>query len=281
MQLFSYTFVQLAILAALILAGIHSYLGFHVVSRGVIFVDISLAQAAAFGGVVALLLGFDEHSMAAYMTSLLFTLAGAAIISISKTKDNRIPQEAFIGIIYAGFATGIMLLLSGHAGGTEELEHTLAGSLLTVTARDVVVTAILYGAVGLFHWFMRKKFFRLSEDREGAIRDGWYVGRWDFLFYATFGLVVTSSVHMAGVLVVFALLVIPPVIALLFTRQQGIRLAVGWSVAFAGSLLGIILSINMNLPAGPSIIAALIVMMLIGVLIRLVFRLKTSQANRK
>jgi zinc/manganese transport system permease protein len=267
-HLFSYPFVQIALLAALVLAGIHSYLGFHVVSRGVIFVDISMAQAAAFGVVVAMILGYEQHSWAAYFVSLFFTLSGAAIISVSRSRDNRIPQEAFIGIIYAGFSAGVILLLAGHAGGTEELEEVLAGSLLTVPIHDLISTAILYAAIGAFHWLLRGHFFRLSQDRAGAIKDGWKVGWWDFLFYASFGLVVTSSVHVAGVLLVFSFLVIPPVIALLFTKKKGFRLAVGWLVAFGGSVLGIAISVSLNLPAGPSIVGSLVLILVLSVLIR-------------
>jgi zinc/manganese transport system permease protein len=268
MHIFSYSFVQFALLAALILAGIHSYLGFHIVSRGVIFVDISLAQAAAFGAVVALVIGFDPHSLSAYLLSLAFTLAGAALVSVSRTKDNRIPQEAFIGIIYASFSTAVILVLAGRPEGMEEIEHMLAGSLLTVRVNDLISTAILYSAVGVIHWFLRGRFFRLSEDRAGAIADGWSVGWWDFLFYALFGIVVTSSVHIAGVLLVFSLLVIPPVIALLFTRRQGWRLFWGWTTAFISSLMGIFISVSMNLPAGPSIIAAMVLLLTLCVVVR-------------
>jgi zinc/manganese transport system permease protein len=268
MHLFSYSFVQLALLAALILAGIHSYLGFHVVSRGVIFVDISLAQAAAFGAVLALVMGFDPHSLSAYLLSLGFTLVGAALISVSRTKDNHIPHEAFIGIIYASFSTAVILVLAGRPEGMEEIEHMLAGSLLTVRIDDLISTAILYSAVGVIHWFLRSRFFRLSEDRAGAITDGWSAGWWDFLFYALFGIVVTSSVHIAGVLLVFSLLVIPPVIALLFTRRRGWRLFLGWTIAFTGSLMGIVISVKMNLPAGPSIIAAMALLLILCVLVR-------------
>jgi zinc/manganese transport system permease protein len=267
-ELFSYPFVQYALLASLILAGIHAYLGFHVVSRGVIFVDISLAQAAAFGGVVALLMGMPEHSMSAYLVSLAFTFFGAAIISVARTRDDRIPQEAFIGIVYAGFSTGAILLLTGRPEGTEELQKMLSGSLLTVTTGDLISTTTLYSVIGLFHWFMRRRFFRLSEDRPGAIRDGWSVGWWDFLFYASFGFVVTSSVHMAGVLLVFSLLVMPPAIALLFTRKKGNRLVLGWSVAMLGSVIGIATSVGADLPAGPSIIASLTVILVLSVAFR-------------
>lgn len=273
MELLTYPFVQMGLWAALILAGIHSYLGFHVVSRGVIFVDISLAQAAAFGGVIALILGIEPHSMTAYLVSLVFTFAGAALIAISRTRDNRIPQEAFIGIIYAGFSAATILFLARRAEGMEELQHMLAGSLLTIDIHDLIFTAVMYSIIGAAHWFLRKRFFRLSEDRTGAIADGWSVAWWDFLFYALFGLVVTSSVHIAGVLLVFSFLVIPPVSALLFTNKQGSRLLFGWAFALVGCLLGIIISINANLPTGPSIIAAMIGFMLVSLLASGVFRL--------
>ncbi len=268
MHIFSYSFVQLASLAALILAGIHSYLGFHVVSRGVIFVDISIAQAAAFGAVVALVIGLEPHSLSAYLLSLTFTLVGAALISVSRTRDNHIPQEAFIGIIYASFSAAVILVLAGRPEGMEEIEHVLAGSLLTVRPSDLISTAILYAAIGVIHWFLRRRFFRLSENRVGAIADGWSVGWWDFLFYALFGVVVTSSVHIAGVLLVFSLLVVPSVVALLFTQRKGWRLFWGWTIAFAGSLMGIAISVSMNLPAGPSIIGALVLLLIVGVLVR-------------
>lgn len=267
-HLFSYSFVQIALLAALVLAGIHSYLGFHVVSRGVIFVDISMAQAAAFGSVLAMTLGWPQHSVQTYFLSLFFTLAAAALISASRTRENHIPQEAFIGIIYAGFATMAMLLLARHAGGSEELEEVLAGSLLTIQRHDLIIMTFLYSGIGVFHWFLRARFFRISQDRAGAVQAGWKVGWWDFLFYGSFGLVVTSSVHVAGVMLVFAFLVIPPVIALLFTRREGLRLGFGWTVAFAGSVLGIAASIGLNLPAGPSVIAMLIILLLVAVAVR-------------
>ncbi len=268
LQMFSYSFVQYALLASLIFAGIHAYLGFHVVSRGIIFVDISLAQAAAFGSIVAVIAGLPDHSMSTYFVSLTFTFIGAAIISVARSKDERIPQEAFIGIVYAGFSVGVILLLTGRPEGSEELHKMLSGSLLTVTKSDLISTAILYSAIGIFHWLLRGRFFRLSDDRAGAVADGWSVGWWDFLFYASFGFVVTSSVHMAGVLLVFSLLVIPPVNALIFTRKQSARLLLGWGVALLGSVIGILISTGMDLPTGPAIIASLILILLISILFK-------------
>jgi zinc/manganese transport system permease protein len=266
-ELFSYSFVWLALVTALVLAGIHSYLGFHVVSRGVIFVDISMAQAAAFGAVVALTLGLEPHSWVSYFISLAFTLIGALLISLSRTRDNRIPQEAFIGIIYAGFSAGAILLLAKQPGGMEELEHMLTGSLLTVRSDDLISTAILYSIIGAIHWLCRRQFFSLSEGHANGRAIGRKATWWDFLFYGLFGLVVTSSVHIAGVLLVFSLLVIPPVIALLFTKNKGSRLTLGWSAGFLGSLLGIAISLKLDFPAGPSIIAALVVLLIASIIL--------------
>jgi zinc/manganese transport system permease protein len=255
-QLLTYDFVQLAILAALILAGIHAYLGYHVVSRGVIFVDLSLAQASALGATVAFCLGVRSEA-AVYFVSLLFTLAGALVISLARTRDERVPHEAFIGILYAAATAVPLLLLSHHAEGAELLHHMIAGSLLTVTPHELVKIAVLYAVLGLFFFRYRKRFDLISRDRERARAEGVNLVWWDFLFYAAFALVVTSSVAIAGVLLVFALLVIPPVAALLVTTQPGKRLALGWTIGFVGALTGVAASVAMDLPAGPAIIASL------------------------
>jgi|WetSurMetagenome_2_1015567.scaffolds.fasta_scaffold67295_2 zinc/manganese transport system permease protein len=259
-------FVLLAAAAGLVLAGIHAYLGFHVVSRGVIFVDLSLAQAAAFGSVIALLVGMVPHSVPEYFVSLCFTLLGALIIAFSRTRDDRVPQEAFIGIVYAGFSALAVIFLSGLPEGMHELEHMLAGSLLTCSPTELVVIALLYSGVGLFHYLFRKQFFLISENRQRAIAEGHNVAMWDFLFYASFGVVVTSSVHIAGVLLVFSLLVIPPVSALLIVRTRSRRLIVGWILAFLATLVGLLASVELDKPTGPMIIASLIGMMLTAAL---------------
>ncbi len=276
MHTFLEPFVLLAAVAGLILAGIHAYLGFHVVSRGVIFVDLSLAQAAAFGSVVAIILGIQPHTGSEYFVSLAFTLLAALIISLSRTRDNRVPQEAFIGIVYAGFSALAVILLAGLPQGMEELEHMLAGSLLTCSPRELVVIALLYSGIGLFHYLFRRQFFMISEDRSRAIAQGTKVLLWDFLFYASFGMVVTSSVHVAGVLLVFSLLVIPPVSALLVTRSKFWRLVLGWALAMPAALIGLVLSVTFDRPTGPMIIASLIGILLIVALLSRFVKGKTQ-----
>lgn len=256
LQLFSYDFVQFAILAALILAGIHAYLGYHVVSRGVIFVDLSLAQVSALGATVAFCLGVRSETIT-YLVSLLFTLAGALVISVARTRDERVPHEAFIGILYAAATAVPLLLLSHHAEGAELLHHMIAGSLLTVTPQEILKIALLYSLIGLFFFRYRKRFDTISRDRERARAQGWNLVWWDFLFYAAFALVVTSSVAIAGVLLVFALLVIPPVTALLVTTRPAQRLALGWAIAMAGAMVGVATSVAMDWPAGPAVITTL------------------------
>lgn len=257
-------FVLLALGTAFVLAGIHTYLGFHVVQRGVIFVDLSMAQAAAFGTVVALTLGYEESEFMRYLISLGFTFVAAFLIAFSHFRDERIPQEALIGIFYAMFTMGAILLLSKRVEGGEELNHMLAGSLLTVQPQQLFKIFVLYSGIGLFHWRYREKIFAISLNRQSAQSKGVNVHWWDFLFYATFGLVVTSSVEVAGVMLVFALLVIPPVIASLFTQSVSKRLLMGWTIGFAGALFGVLFSLRYDFPVGPSIGIMLVFFLIIA-----------------
>jgi len=261
LELLQQPFVQIGIAITLVVAGIHAYLGFHVVSRGVIFVDLALAQAAAFGYVVALIAGQGEHSAITYLVALAFTLVGALLVSVSRDRNDRIPHEAFIGIIYVGFAAAVMVLLAHLAEGTEVVSEITNGSILSCTVGELRTVTALYILVGLFHYVYRSKFFLISESRRSASEKGLRIVWWDFLFYASFGVVVTYSVHLVGVLMVFSLLVIPPVTALLFTNRKGKRLLAGWVVAGAGSVIGIFGSLYLDLPAAPSIMLALIIIL--------------------
>src|ERR1700704_2761370 len=192
-----------AFVASLILTGIHAYLGVHVVERGVIFVDLSLAQIAALGTTIAVLYGVEPHGHTAYVVSLIFTFIGAAVFSTIRGHRARIPQEAIIGICYAVASAAAILAMSKSAEQTEHLKEMLVGNILTVSWFEVGKTALLYGAIGLFHYIFRKKFLAISISHEQAEADGISVRFWDFLFYASFGFVVTSSVAIAGVLLVF------------------------------------------------------------------------------
>ena len=244
------SFLVLPFLAGLVLTGIHAYLGVHVVERGVIFVDLSLAQIAALGSTVAFLAGYDLHSGTGYFWSLAFTIAGAAIFALTRThRETRIPQEAIIGIVYAVSAAATILVMSKAPQETEHLKDMLVGNILAVSWRVVIETAILYALVGLFHYVFRKRFLAISTGQ--TIPN---VKFWDFLFYTSFGVVVTSSVAIAGVLLVFSYLIVPSVGAMLFARRIGARLAIGWSMGAIVTALGILLSFYADLPTGATIV---------------------------
>lgn len=258
-----------AFVAGLILTGIHAYLGVHVVERGVIFVDLSLAQIAALGATIGYLFGFDVHSDRGYVFSLMFTFIGAAIFAFTRPRHStRIPQEAIIGIVYAVATAGSVLAMSKATRETEHLKEMLIGNVLSVTWNELGHIALLYAAVGAFHWFFRKRFLLISMHEDDAVRQGISIRFWDFLFYMSFGFVVTSSVAIAGVLLVFSFLIVPSVSAMLFTDRLGPRLAIGWSMGAIVSAVGVYLSFVLDLPTGATIVATFGVALLLLAAVR-------------
>src|ERR1700758_1513919 len=254
--------------ASLILTGIHAYLGVHVVERGVIFVDLALAQIAALGATIAILVGMDPHGRGAYWLSLAFTFVGAAIFAFARTRRGHVPQEAFIGIAYAVASAAAILAMSKATGETEHLKDMLVGNILAVSRAEVGKTALLYGAVGLFHYIFRHKFLLISTNATEAERQGINVRLWDFLFYASFGFVVTSSVAIAGVLLVFCYLIVPSVGAMLFSERIGPRLAIGWTMGTLVSGLGVYLSLYIDLPTGATIVCTFGLVLIVMALMR-------------
>lgn len=255
-------------LAALVLTGIHVYLGLHVVTRGVIFVDLALAQMAALGTAVGILLGWEHEGLNTYLIGLVFTFLGATLFAITRSRNDRVPQEATIGIAYVVTAALMILLFSKSAEGAEHINHLLVGSILFVTPRIVGLTLGLYAFIGLVHWRYRRQFLAAAgkaEPDQPAIN----VRFWDFLFYVTFGFVVTSSVKIAGVLLVFSFLIIPAVAALLFVKSIRSRLIFGWIFGAAGSLLGMLASLILDVPTGAAIVVTFGVMLALTALIRL------------
>src|SRR5438128_6020670 len=263
-------FLLAPFLASLILTGIHAYLGVHVVERGVIFVDLALAQIAALGATTAILIGMDPHGGGAYWLSLGFTFVGAGIFALARTRRGHIPQEAFIGIAYAVASAAAILAMSKATGETEHLKDMLVGNILAVDRQEVLKTAMLYGAIGLFHYIFRHRFLMISTNPAGAEAEGMSIRFWDFLFYASFGFVVTSSVAIAGVLLVFCYLIVPSVGAMLFADKVGPRLAIGWTMGTLVSALGVYFSVLLDLPPGATIVctfgAVLVAMFLVHLL---------------
>ena len=261
--------------ASLILAGIHTYLGVHVVERGVIFVDLSLAQIAALGAAVTLLLPFtgqDPHGPWVYWISLAFTFVGAAIFSTIRSRRARIPQEAIIGISYAVASAAAILAMSKATSESEHLKDMLVGNILAVSWPEVRHTALLYAVIGLFHFIFRRQFLAISMDSAKAEADGINIKLWDFLFYASFGFVVTSSVSIAGVLLVFCYLIVPSVAAMLYSEHVGRRLAIGWTMGTVVSALGIYLSVQLDLPTGATMVCTFGIVLVLMAVARLFLR---------
>ncbi len=242
------------IVACVLLPWLLVYLGLHVVQRGIIFIDIAMAQMASLGICLAVLLHLDLESWTTFGIALGFTLAGAAIFSVTGKRASQIPQEAVIGISYVVAAAAAVLLLSRAAEGDEEIKNMLVGNILLVTPREVWERFALFLAVGVLHFVLRKNFLLVSFDRDAAYAKGLRVRWWDFVFYAVFGLVVTSFVRIAGVLLVFSYLIVPAVCGINLARRITIRLLIGWFIALLGGVAGLFLSYWWDLPSGAAIV---------------------------
>jgi zinc/manganese transport system permease protein len=251
------SFLAAPFAACLVLVGILGYLGLHVLLRKVIFVDLALAQIAALGAVVAFVFGHQRGGVESFAFSLGAAFIGAAIFAWSRARRERVPQEAIIGITYVVASAATILVADRAPEGAEHIKELLAGSILWVTWPVVLRDLAICAAVGVFHWLFRKRFALISEDPEAAFAGGLAVRWWDFLFYLSFGVVITVSVEIAGVLMVFAYLVAPAIIALAATDRWSARIALAWLLGLAASALGLLASYQWDLPSGPAIVCAL------------------------
>lgn len=242
------------IVACVLLPWLLVYLGLHVVQRGIIFIDIAMAQMASLGICVAVLLRMNLESPATFGIALSFTLIGAAIFSFTGKRESKVPQEAVIGIAYVVAAAASVLLLSRAAEGDEEIKNMLVGNILLVTPQEVWTCFGLFVIVGAVHFALRKKFLLVSFDREAAFQQALRVRLWDFLFYASFGFVVTSFVRIAGVLLIFTYLIVPAVCALHLARTFRNRLLLGWAISLVVGVSGLFFSFYLDLPSGAAIV---------------------------
>jgi zinc/manganese transport system permease protein len=264
-------FMLAPLVACLVLVAIHSYLGLHVIAREVIFVDLSLAQMAALGSVVALLYGVAPDSQTAFVFSLLFTCIGAALFALTRTRGKgRVPHEAIIGIVYVVASAAAILVADRAPRGADAIHDVLEGAIIWITWPTIIKKGAAYGALGLLHFVLRKRFIAISFHPEEAERQGWSIRFWDFLFYMSFGVAVTMSVPVAGVLLVFTMLVVPAVIAFLFTRNVRKMVLISWGAGMLASLLGLYVSYAGNFPTGPAIVCMYgLVLLAAGVLRRM------------
>lgn len=243
-------------LMCLVLTGIHAYLGVHVLAREVVFVDIALAQIAALGATAAFLLGHDTDTWESYALGLSATVAGALVLALTRSRHRHISQEAVIGVVYAASSAAAVLLADRAAHGAEQVRTMLVGNLLAVRGPEVAKVALLYAAIGVFHWLARRPFFLISMNPGAAFAEGWRVRLWDFLFYASFGVVVTSSVRVAGVLLVFSYLIVPALAGIMLGTSVGAKLLIGWAFGILVSVIGMAGSAALDLPTGATVVCA-------------------------
>lgn len=242
--------------ACMVLVAIHSYLGIHVIAREVIFVDLSLAQIAALGSIIALMVDVTPDSVLDYAFPLGFTVLGAFIFAVTRPHGTTrlVPQEAIIGIVYVVASAAAMLLADMVPTGGEAIRAALVGTLLWVDWPTIIRLAVVYALIAVFHWFFRERFLTISLNEPEAESRGWNIRWWDFLFYVSFGVVITLAVPVAGVLLVFTFLVVPAVVAFLFTKRTGLLLGISWGFAVVASAAGLVLSFAYDLPTGPLIV---------------------------
>jgi zinc/manganese transport system permease protein len=224
-----------------------------VIRRRIIFVDLALAQIAALGATVGLLFGVQPGTGGCFVFALTFCVLGAAVFSMTRMRSDRVPQEAVIGLVYA-ITAALAILVVQKTKGAEHLEDLLVGSLLWVKWSDVAYAALAYTVVGVLHFRFRRQFLLISDNPDQAYRSGVAVRLWDFLFYATFGLVITISVRVAGVLLVFVFLVAPAILAVMVTKRFGHQLLVGWIAGTLVTVVGLYLSYVLDLPSGPAVV---------------------------
>jgi zinc/manganese transport system permease protein len=257
------------LVACMVIVAIHSYLGLHVIAREVIFVDLSLAQMAALGSAVAILAGVAPDSSTALIYSLAFTTLGAALFALTRTEEKgRVPQEAIIGIVYVVASAAAILVADRTPRGGEAIKDILVGSLLWVTWPTIIRLTAIYAVVGVIQWVLRKRFLTISFEPEQAAAKGWKLRLWDFWFYLLFGIVITFSVPIVGVLLVFSFLVVPAAIAFQFTRNVSKLAVLTWVAGALASAGGLWISFHFDLPAGPVVVCAF------GLLLLLAFALK-------
>jgi zinc/manganese transport system permease protein len=257
------------LVACMVLVAIHSYLGLHVIAREVIFVDLSLAQMAALGTTTGILAGVAPESLTAHLFALLFVVVGAALFAATRTRSRgRVPQEAIIGIVYVVASAAAILVADKAPRGADVIKDILVGSILWVTWGTIAKLAAAYVVLGALLFALRRRFETISFEPQVAEQRGWRVRWWDFLFYTIFGVVITFSVPIGGVLMVFSFLVVPAVTAFLFTRRPGLLAVISWSTGVVASAIGLGVSYHYDLPTGPLVVCTFGVVLLLAAVVR-------------
>ncbi|MGA3246141.1 MAG: metal ABC transporter permease [Bacteroidota bacterium] len=264
-DLLSQSFVVNALIVSTVLGLLLSYLGVHVVGRGIVFVDLALGQISMLGVAFAGYIGGGGETI----ISIAFTMIGAFLLSFIKVKDKRLKHEAIIGIVYAVASAGTVLLISKTPHGESDISEVLFGSLFTVTTDQIITLAVVFGIIGLVQFIFRKKFFELTEQFENRQVENMRIfDLWNFLFYLSIGLSIVFAVRLAGVIPVFSYLIVPPVAAILFSQSKKVVVGISLLISVLGGFLGIYSSVHFDFPAGSSVVAALGFLFLVVALIK-------------
>jgi zinc/manganese transport system permease protein len=267
--------------ACMLLVAIHGYFGLHVIARGVIFVDLAMAQIAALGATTGLLFHLSADSTPAHLFALGAIAVGAAVLALTRTRArSRVPHEAIIGIVYVVAAAAALLIADQAPRGADAVKDILVGSILWVTWPTIVKDAIAYAALGVFLYALRHRFETISFDPDEAARLGWNIRLWDFLFYLAFGVTVTFSVPIAGVLLVFSFLVVPALTAFLFRERPSASMAfIAWGTGMVACTLGLAVSYAADLPTGPLIVCSFGVVLILAAAARRLFHRRLREVS--
>jgi zinc/manganese transport system permease protein len=250
-------FLSAPITASILLAGMLSYFGNHILSRGIIFIDIAVAQIAALGTMIGLLLGFAEESLNVQLISYFFTIIVIALFALTKSRNQVIPQEAIIGIIYCIGLGLAMLLAERIPGGSNFISKTITGNILWVTWNKVLNCLIMLLIIGIIHLFFWRHFIIISDTKTGLPYSLWKTRAYELIFYITFSLIIVKAVPIGGVFLVFTLLIAPTAAATLFTHDWKKRFVWSWIIGILGSILGMYISYTLNISNAPAIVTLL------------------------
>ena len=271
------SFLAIQIVLLLVVTSVHTYLGLHVIRRGIVFSDLSLDQLAAFGVIVGIGLGIQGGSTWSYLVSFIAVLIGSVLLAYVKPRNKNIPHEAVIGIIYGLALVASIMVADKISGGMAYVTQTLAGVMLWVNWPLVLVTVVVYIILSIFHYSFREKFISITESNRSLPNENF----WDLLFFISLGIITVLIVPIAGVLLAYGFLMIPAAIASMFTKEWGKALRIGWSVGFIASMTGLFSSYSFDLPYGPTLVLALGVFFAGALILRCIIPQRDSDARRE
>jgi zinc/manganese transport system permease protein len=260
----TFGFLSTQIVLLFVVTSVHTYIGLHIIRRGLIFSDLSLDQLAAFGVIVGIGLGIQGGTTLSYLLSFIAVLVGSFLLAFVKPKNGRIPHEAIIGIIYGLALVASIMVADKFSGGATYVTQTLKGCMLWVNWNLVIVTVSAYIVIAAFLYIYRRKFVAITDKTEKVKNEN----LWDFGFFLCQGIITVLIVPIAGVLLAYAFLMIPAATAALFTRGWGSGLRIGWGLGFLASMAGLFASYFFRLPYGPTLVLTLGLMFVIALLIR-------------